>query len=114
MINVKRGDIVAIAIGGDYGKPRPALVIQSDKFDAIPSVTVLRMTSEVHEEEYLLRITVQPSVKNGLRLISQICIDKAVTIPRNKIGKTIGTLETSILKKVDHSLAIFLECGDTT
>ncbi|MGH7340789.1 MAG: type II toxin-antitoxin system PemK/MazF family toxin, partial [Candidatus Rokuibacteriota bacterium] len=81
---MKRGDLVTIAVGGDYGKPRPALIVQADEFEAIPSVTVLRLTSEVHDEP-LVRITVQPSPENGLRAPSQVCVDKAVTVPRSRV-----------------------------
>lgn len=107
MINIKRGDIITIAVSGDYGKPRPALVVQADEFAAIPSVTVLRLTSELYDEN-LLRITVMPHKENGLRVASQVCIDKAVTIPKDKIGKRIGTLDATILKIVSRSLSIFL------
>lgn len=65
-MEVKRGDLVTLAISGDYGKPRPALVIQSDAFSALPSVTVLRLTSELRDWS-LFRITVQPDTGNGLK-----------------------------------------------
>ncbi len=81
----RRGELLTIAVSGDYGKPRPALVIQSDAFSQLPSVTVLRISSELHEWP-LLRITVQPTETNGLRKPSQIMIDKAVTVPRSKLG----------------------------
>jgi len=104
---IRRGDLVTIAIGGDYGKPRPALIVQADEFYDLPSVTVLRLTSEIHRE-YLLRITVQPDSKNGLRLPSQICIDKAVTVPRNRIGPKIGTVADHLMGTVNSALAAFL------
>ncbi|MDX1900574.1 MAG: type II toxin-antitoxin system PemK/MazF family toxin [Gammaproteobacteria bacterium] len=107
---MKRGDIITIAVSGDYGKPRPALVVQADEFAAIPSVTVLRLTSDIYDED-LLRITVMPHKQNGLRIPSQICIDKAVTIPKDKIGKRIGTLDAAILKLVNRALGIFLGLG---
>ncbi len=75
----RRGELVTIAISGDYGKPRPALVIQSDAFLDLPSVTVLRMTS-AQRDWPLLRISVTPSSENGLRNPSQIMIDKAATV----------------------------------
>lgn len=104
---MSRGDLVTIAVGGDYGKPRPALIVQADEFEAIPSVTVLRLTSEVHDEP-LLRITVQPSPHNGLRVPSQVCVDKAVTVPRSRVGRRIGQLEATTLQAVDAALARFL------
>jgi len=86
---VKRGDLVTIAVGGDYGKPRPALVVQADAFAALGSVTVLRITSELHDWP-LFRVTVQPSAENGLRVPSQVMVDLAVTLPREKVGAVFG------------------------
>jgi mRNA interferase MazF len=103
----RRGELVTIAIGGDYGKPRPALVIQSDAFADLPSVTVLRITSELHEWP-LLRITVTPNAANGLRELSQIMIDKAATVPRAKLGPCIGRLEADTLRSVERALQAFL------
>lgn len=74
------GEIFTIAVSGDYGKPRPALVIQADAFDELPSVTVLRITSELIDAP-LIRIPVAPDAQNGLRKPSKIMVDKAVTVP---------------------------------
>ncbi len=104
---MRRGDLVTIAIGGDYGKPRPALVVQSNAFAALPSVTVLRLTSDSHAE-HLIRITVRPTPENGLRAPSQIMIDKAVTVPRERIGPVIGRLDDSLLRTVGQALTAFL------
>ena len=103
----RRGALVTMAIAGDYGKPRPALVLQSDAFIELPSVTVLRITSEIHEWP-LLRITVQPSLENGLRKPSQIMIDKAATVPRAKLGPRIGCLEVNTMREVERALRAFL------
>jgi mRNA interferase MazF len=104
---MKRGDVVTIAVSGDYGKPRPALVVQADAFEAMPSVTVLRMTSDIRAAE-LVRILVQPSAQNGLRAASQVMIDKATTVPREKIGKVIGRVDAKIMREVSGALAAFL------
>jgi mRNA interferase MazF len=103
----RRGELVTIAMGGDYGKPRPALVIQSDAFLDLPSVTVLRITSELHEWP-LLRVTIAPNAVNGLRKTSQIMIDKAATVPRAKLGPSIGRVEADTLHSVDLALQAFL------
>ena len=102
-----RGDLVNITLQGDYGKPRPALVIQSDLFAEHPSVTILPVTSALREAP-LFRLQVQPSTDNGLRLPSQIMIDKPQTVARNKIGKTIGRVDDSTLLAVNRALAVFL------
>jgi mRNA interferase MazF len=104
----RRGELVTIAMAGDYGKPRPALVIQSDAFVDLPSVSVLRITSELHDWP-LLRVTVAPNAENGLRKPSQIMIDKAATVPRAKIGPRIGRLEDVTLRLVERTLLAFLD-----
>jgi mRNA interferase MazF len=83
------------------------LVIQSDYFDALTSVTVLPVTSELQAAPRL-RIAVDPGADNGLRKRSQIMIDKAQTVPRTKIGTTIGKLPADTLASVDRALAVFL------
>ncbi len=107
---MKRGDLVPVVLAGAYGKPRPALVIQSDLFTLHPSVTVLPVTTELRPIE-IFRIAVQPSEKNGLRAPSQIMVDKAHTIPRDKAGAPLGALDPRTLKAVDRSLAVFLGLG---
>lgn len=105
---MKRGDLVTIAVAGDYGKPRPALVIQSDAFALHPSVTILLLTGEIHDAP-LLRILVEPGTDTGLRKPSQIMVDKAMTVPRGKVGITIGRVPPATLTKVSQALAAFLE-----
>ena len=103
---MSRGDIVTIVLPGAYGKPRPALVVQSDLFDALASVTVLPVTSELRTAP-LLRISIEPNSGNGLRKNSQIMIDKAQTVPRDKLGAAIGRLHEETLVVVDRALAVF-------
>jgi len=106
-MEVNRGDLIVIALPGDYGKPRPVLVVQSDAFSGLASVTVLRITSEVHRLP-LIRITVEPTVDNGLVTRSQIMIDKAATVPRAKIGRRIGRLRPATMQAIDSALVRFL------
>jgi mRNA interferase MazF len=107
---MKRGDLVPVVLAGAYGKPRPALVIQSDLFVQHPSVTVLPVTSELRPIE-TFRIAVEPTQKNGLRVSSQIMVDKAHTIPRDKAGTPFGQLEARTLTAVNRALAVFLGLG---
>ncbi|NBT79660.1 MAG: type II toxin-antitoxin system PemK/MazF family toxin [Betaproteobacteria bacterium] len=102
-----RGDFVTVAMQGDFGKPRPALVIQSDQFDEHASLTVLPLTSMLVEAP-LLRVTVQPSQRNGLQSASQVMIDKALTIKRDKVGAPFGQIEPDKLIEVERCLAVFL------
>ena len=104
---MKRGDLVTIALQGDYGKPRPALVIQTDLFDEHPSVTVLPVTGELREAP-LFRITVKPGDGNGLLKPSQVMVDKPQTVPREKIGETFGRLDDDVMLAVNRALAVFL------
>jgi mRNA interferase MazF len=104
---MKRGDLVTVALNGDFGKPRPALVIQSDLFDAHPSVTVLPVTSELRETP-LFRILVHPNEINGLRKISQVMVDKSHTLARSKVSDPFGRLEDASMLAVNRAMAVFL------
>jgi len=104
---MKRGDLVTIAVPGDFGKPRPALVIQADVFSTHTTMTVLPITSHLVDAP-LLRIDVRPSVGNGLQAPSQVMIDKAITIKREKIGRVFGQISKDVLTKVERCLAVFL------
>ena len=106
-IRISRGDVVTVAIAGDYGKPRPALVVQDDAFLGLPSVTVLQLTSDLQESP-LVRIEIAPTHENGLREISHIMIDKAVTVRRTKVGRRIGRVDDETMRRVDRALARFL------
>lgn len=105
-----RGDLVTIALQGDFGKLRPALVIQADWFAAHASVTVLPVTSALVEAP-LLRITVQPSPDNGLQKPSQVMVDKAMTVQRDKLGPAFGRIDADTLVEVERCLAVFLGLG---
>jgi mRNA interferase MazF len=104
---MKRGDLVTIAVAGDYGKPRPALIVQADAFNELGSVTVLRLTSTLHEAP-LIRLTVRPSAENRLRATSQVMVDRAISVPRDKIGPSFGKLDDETMQAVGRALAVFL------
>ena len=102
-----RGDFVTIAMQGDFGKPRPALVIQADPFDEHATVTVLPVTSTLVAAP-LLRITVQPSAENGLQKPSQVMVDKAMTVKRGRVGQAFGRIDANAMVEVERCLAVFL------
>lgn len=102
-----RGDLVTIAMQGDFGKTRPALVIQASQFSDHTSVTVLPITSTMVAAP-LLRVTVQPGAENGLEVPSQIMVDKAMTVKRNRVGATFGHVDADTLVQVERCLAVFL------
>lgn len=92
---------------GDYGKPRPALIVQSDLFnEAHASVTVMPVTSTIVDAP-LFRVIVEPSRQNGLHSISQIMVDKVTTVRRQRFGRTIGHLEAEILLRIDRAVALW-------
>lgn len=103
---MKQGEIVTVALPGDYGKPRPAVVIQSDAFSHLHSVTVLPLTSNVLSLERS-RVVIEVSEQNGLRRRSQVMVEKASTIPREKAGSPIGRLSSAELGAVREAMAIF-------
>ena len=106
-MEVRRGDLVTIALSGDYGKPRPAVIVQADAFDALPSVTVLPLTSELRDWP-LFRVMAEANRGTGLRGRAQVMIDKAVTVPRSRIGQPIGHLNSTTMLAIDTALAKFL------
>lgn len=102
-----RGDLVTIALQGDFGKPRPALVIQSNFFFDHPSVTILPITSEIRETP-LFRFLIEPSQGNGLFKNSQVMIDKVQTVSTEKVSKPFGSISEAQLLEVNRLLALFL------
>ena len=104
---MKRGDLVTIALQGDLGKPRPALIVQSELFAEHPSVVILPVTSELRDTP-LFRITIEPNAENGLKVPSQIMVDKPQSVPVEKIGPAFGQVEQGTLIEVNRALAVFL------
>jgi mRNA interferase MazF len=102
-----RGDLLTVALQGDLGKPRPALVIQSDLFNDHPSVTVLPVTSALQEAP-LFRIGIEPNATNGLRRPSQVMVDKLQSVPRSRLGPVIGRIDDETVLAVNRALAVFL------
>jgi mRNA interferase MazF len=104
---IGRGDLCTVALTGDYGKPRPALIIQADVFALLPSVTLLPLTSDVRDLS-AFRISISPSPENGLSTPSQVMVDKAVTVPRAKLGYYIGRVDRTTMRAVEVAIARFL------
>jgi mRNA interferase MazF len=103
---VRRGELVTVAMPGDFEKPRPALVIQSDRFDQPGSVTVLLLSGTLVDAP-LNRLTIDPTLENGLRKPSQVMVDKAMTVKRDKLGPPFGRLNDEAMLSVTRSLAVF-------
>ena len=107
-----RGDVVVVAASGDFGKPRPTVIIQSDAFpDAHSSVIVCQMTPDL-QAAVDFRVTIEPSENNGLRAISQIMADKPTTVRRERLGAQIGRLSTADLARLNVALAFVIGLAD--
>jgi mRNA interferase MazF len=105
---MRRGDIVIVAATGDYGKPRPAVIVQTDAFPAHHAlVVVCQMASEIVEAPDF-RVTIEPTAENGLRVRSQVMADKPVTVRRERIGQRIGGLNMEELARVNVALAFVM------
>lgn len=108
MDRLSRGDVVVVTLSGDYGKPRPALVVQSDLFAKDhPSVSVVPVTTTLVDAP-LFRLTVEASSTNGLRTLSQLMIDKVTVVRRDRIGRTVGNLDDALMLRVNRALALWL------
>jgi mRNA interferase MazF len=105
MERMKRGQFVAVSLQGNFGKPRPALIIQSDYFSEHPTIAVLLVSSTLVEAP-LLRITIHPDYTNGLQKISQIMIDKPMTLKKEKIGQILGSIQHQTMIEVERFLGI--------
>ena len=109
---MRRGDVVTVAAAGDYGKPRPAVVVQTDALpEAHASVVVCRMTSDLADAP-TFRIEISPTAENGLRALSQVMADKPVTVRRERIGRTIGLLAPEDLSRLNVALAFVMGLAD--
>lgn len=108
---LRRGDIITVAAPGDYGKPRPAVVIQSDWITVTNSVLVCLMTGALRDGPYL-RLTVDPRPETGLMIRSQIMVDKIIAIPRRKCGAVIGRLDQDAVTALNHVLSVTLGLAD--
>jgi len=104
---VKRGDIIRIVLQGDFGKPRPAVIVQADNFSEIPSLSVLPFSTDLRNVPDV-RITIEPTAANGLLERSQIMVDKIATVSLKKVGQQIGHLSSIDMAAVDRVLAVFL------
>jgi mRNA interferase MazF len=105
---MNRGEIWTVSGGADYaGKPRPAIIVQDDDFDATQSVTICAFTSDPTEAP-LFRLLVVPSEANGLRVPSRLMVDKLTTVPKSKLGSRIGRLGDEDLVRLNRAILVFL------
>lgn len=108
---MKRGELWTVAGGKAYAsKPRPALVLQDDRFDATESITICAVTTDPTQAP-LFRIPIAPNERNGLNALSRLMVDKITTVPKNKLGRRIGQLDAIDMQRVNRAILIFLGLG---
>jgi mRNA interferase MazF len=107
-LTYRRGDVVTCAPPGEFGKPRPAIVLQSDLFNEThSSVTVCPLTSE-RIGTPLFRVPVTATADNGLKKDSEAMADKLTTLRRDRIGAVIGRLDDLIVDQIDSAVLLWL------
>jgi len=110
-LEIARGDVVVSSSPGAFGKPRPALVVQSDLFNAThSSIVICPITSHLVDAP-LFRVTISPNRENGLQVESQIMVDKITAVRREHIAQKIGQINPAEAAAVDRALALWLELG---
>jgi mRNA interferase MazF len=105
---MRRAEIWTVAGGPDYaGKPRPAVILQDDAFDGTASVTLCPFTTHLVDAP-LIRLPVEPSRENGLRVASHLMVDKITTVARSKLQKRVGTLRDEDIVRLNRAVLVFL------
>ena len=105
---MRRGEIWTVSGGSTYtGKPRPAVIVQEDSFDATASITVCAFTSDPTDAP-LFRLLVEPTETNGLRIASRLMVDKITTVPKDRLGEKVGRLDDADVLRLNQAVLVFL------
>ena len=104
---MKRGEIWTVSGAGYSGKPRPAVGVQDDRFDATASITICAFTTD-ETEAPLFRLAVAPSERNGLRSMSRLMVDKLTTVAKERLGKRVGRLDEADAMRLNRAILVFL------
>ena len=105
---MKRGEIWTVAGGRDYaGKPRPAVILQDDRFDGTDSITLCAFTTDPTDAP-LFRLPVEPDERNGLHAACKLMVDKITTVPKAKLGARIGRLGDEDIVRLNRAVMVFL------
>jgi mRNA interferase MazF len=105
---LKRGEIWTVSGGKDYaGKPRPAVILQDDRFDMTDSVTICAFTTDPTDAP-LFRLRIAPSEGNGLRIVCRLMVDKITTVPKTKIGTRLGRLDDEDMVRLNRAVLVFM------
>ncbi|MBM3815347.1 MAG: type II toxin-antitoxin system PemK/MazF family toxin [Acidimicrobiia bacterium] len=109
-----RGDVVLSASSGDFGKPRPAVVVQSDLFNPTHSSVVICPLTTHLVDAPLFRIPIQAEHGNGLKQESQAMVDKVMGVRRDRIARKIGALGLSQMEAINRAMRVWLGLGSNT
>ncbi len=104
---MKRGEVWTVSGAGYAGKPRPAVIVQDDRFDATASVTICVFTTD-ETEAPLFRLPVAPGQRNGLRSVSRLMVDKITTVPKERLAEPIGRLDDEDVVRLNRAILVFL------
>lgn len=105
---MKRGEVWTVSGGASCsGKPRPAVIVQEDRFEGTDSITLCVFTTDPTDAP-LLRLLIEPTDRNGLKSASRLMIDKITTVPKARLGKRIGKLGDEDVVRLNRALTVFL------
>jgi mRNA interferase MazF len=105
---MKRGEIWTVSGGGSYtGKPRPAVIVQENRFDGTDSITICAFTTDTTDAP-LFRLLVDSTERNGLKNECRLMVDKITTVPKTRLGKRLGILDDEDLVRLNRALIVFL------
>ncbi len=104
---MKRGEVWSVSGPGYAGKPRPAAIVQDERFDATASVTVCVFTTD-ETDAPLFRLAVTPNDQNGLRSASKLMVDKLVTVSKERLGERIGRLDDEDVVRLNRAILVFI------
>src|SRR6476646_11910946 len=103
---MKRGEIWTVAGGAAYaGKPRPAVIIQDDRFDANDSIVVCPLTTDPTEAP-IFRLPIEPNTRSGLRTTCRVMVDKLTAVPRRRVGRLVGSLSAKEMKAINRAIFV--------
>ena len=110
---MKRGEIWTVAGGAAYaGKPRPAVIVQDDRFDANDSIVVCPLTTDPTPAP-IFRLPIQPSTQSGLRSSCRVMVDKLTAVPRRRLGRLVGSLTSEEMRALNRVIFVFLGLSET-
>ncbi len=105
---MNRGEVWTVSGGKDFaGKPRPAVIVQDDSFDATDSITICAFTTNPTDAP-LFRLVVEPNERNGLRSTCRLMVDKITTVPKEKLGSHVGRLDDEDMVGLNQAMTVFL------